>query len=197
MMKSFIFTLLLLGFSAFADSYQDSLRADFIIRDLLPQTDIPRDQWDTCCWTFGPWPATYPVVYPPSEYDSVIWRRDRVITVAKKYIGLPYRHKHTPMMGGMDCSNFTSWVYNYGLGIRFVSNVEDQAEVMGRLLSITEPLQKGDLIYLWSEDHTRISHVAIYIDENHVIDSTGPGVDVRPFDGKYKNRFAWARRVIE
>jgi len=34
--------------------YRKSLSADFPWRDSLPQTEIPRDQWESCCGHWGP-----------------------------------------------------------------------------------------------------------------------------------------------
>jgi len=61
--------------------------------------------------------------------------RERVIAVAMRYIGYGYQHHHIPGLGpparmalegdgvghngkGVDCSNFTGFVYNQGFGIR-------------------------------------------------------------------------------
>ncbi|OGR99322.1 MAG: hypothetical protein A2V88_03850 [Elusimicrobia bacterium RBG_16_66_12] len=118
------------------------------------------------------------------------------MAVALKYVGLPYLHRHIPAMGGLDCSNFTAWVYNYGFGIRLNSNVQRQAETAGRRLGPDEPLRPGDLIFLWNDERSRVSHVAIYVDESTIIDAAGGGVAVRPFSGRYRKRLAWARRVF-
>ena len=199
------FTLLLLGAEAFSQAlsgpsdpeYIASLSADFSQRDQLPQTPYPKNVWESCCGPWGPWPAEFPVVKAPAKYPAIPWKRDRIIEVAKKYIGLPYQHHHIPEQGGLDCSNFTSWVYNYGLGIKLISNIQKQSESAGRQLSASEPLQSGDLLYVYSEDRTRVAHVVLYLDETHIIDSTGPGVKIRIFRGWYKQRWAWSRRILE
>ena len=182
-------------------SYYDSLIADFNYRDTLQETDVPESEWSL--WEpWGPPAAHYPAVAAPSEFDNIKWYRDRVIEVAKKYIGLAYMHKHIPSQGGLDCSNFTSWVYNYGFGIIFTSDVVEQAASSdaGRLLDGAESLAKGDLLFIWNSSFTSISHVAIYIDENTLIDSTIDtvnGVAVRSLSGWYKIYFSHARRIFE
>lgn len=125
-----------------------------------------------------------------------------MLAVAKKYIGLGYRHHHVPGYDGgdgkgLDCSNFTAWVYNYGLGVSMNSAIGTQAETAGRRLSGDEHLRAGDLLFIKSADGTAIAHVVIYIDQLNIIDSTGPGVQIRPFKGWYATRFSHARRVIE
>lgn len=171
---------------------------DFEIRDSLPQTDVPPELWqDARFGEFGPCSLPYPEVVFPSGVDRVAWSRERVIAAAKKWIGVSYKHYHFPNMGGMDCSNFTAFVYNYAFGMRFTSNVDKQAVTVGRRLKSDEKLQPGDLLFRYSEDGTRVSHVEIFIDEDTLIDSTGPGVAIRPFAGIYKTRFAWATRILE
>lgn len=178
-------------------TYSATPTEDFAFRDTLPSTELPKEKWRSCCGSFGPCPQTYPKVIFPFGVDRAAWSRERVIAAAKKWIGLPYAHFHIPEMGGLDCSNFTAFAYNYALGIRFTSNVDRQAETAGRKLAPFERLALGDLLFHWSEDGSRISHVYLYIDENKILDSTGPGIQIRPFSGRYRERFAWARRVIE
>ncbi|MEO6459476.1 MAG: NlpC/P60 family protein [Bdellovibrionota bacterium] len=171
---------------------------DFSFRDSLAQTEVPREDWQLPQYgSWGPCPLTFPRVLADPTRNAPNWSRVRIVEVAKKYIGLPYKHRHIPAMGGLDCSNFTSWVYNYGFGIRFTSNIRKQAAEAGRRLVAGESLVPGDLIFLYDSNHVEIIHVAIYIDEHNIIDSTGEGIKIRSFSGRYKNDVAWVRRVIE
>ena len=187
-----------------------SVTADFEKRDLLPQSDVPQWKWaEMRAW--GPTARKYPEVRVPKGKDPVTWKRARVLAVAKRYIGLLYRHHHIPGWEptpginkktgrGLDCSNFTSWVYNYGLGIKFNSDIAKQADGLlapGRRLEPDEPLAPGDLLFILINDRSRVSHVVIYIDKDHIIDSTGTHVSVRNFRGWYKTHFSHARRIIE
>ena len=98
------------------------------------------------------------------------------------------------------CSNFTSWVYNYGLGNKFSSGLQTQSESAGRKLLVDEKFEKGDLLFISNLSGTAISHVVIYIDEETIIDSTVDsidGVSVRAFKGWYKENIAFARRIVE
>ena len=174
-----------------------TVTGDFALRDSLSQTEKPFSEWQTCCGTYGPCAQPYPAVVFPEGVDRLEWSRIRVVEAAKKWIGLPYKHHHIPAMGGLDCSNFTAFVYNYALGMYLTSWVERQSEEVGRLLDSNEQLQPGDLIFLYSKDFSRISHAAIYVSPTQVIDSTGGGVQLRPFSGWYKENFAWVRRLIE
>ncbi len=194
-----------------------TLTADFAQRDKLPESRLSRKEWYRQDWNYGwgPLAAIYPAVRVPPGCDPTNWKRDRVIAVARKYIGLKYRHHHIPAWDpapsltgetnsapGLDCSNFSSWVYNYGLGIKFTSDVEEQADgakAPGRKLKPNEPLQPGDLMFILVENRSRISHVVIYVDPEHIIDSHGKagGVTEHTPVGWYKTHFAFARRVIE
>ncbi len=193
-----------------------TLTADFVLRDALPQSDTPQSQWYIKNWNngWGPKAATYPTVEVPTGCDGVAWKQARVIAVARKYLGLRYQHHHIPAWNppvgltehadespGLDCSNFTAWVYNYGLGIRFTSDVQDQGEssqAPGRRLAPSEPFAPGDLLFILKQDSSAVSHVVIYIDAQHIIDSSGNnGVTEHGRTGWYKTHFAYARRIIE
>ncbi|MCA9507019.1 MAG: C40 family peptidase [Myxococcales bacterium] len=199
-----------------------SLTSDFSQRDQLPQTDKPKSSWPkydittSGGWEWGPLWKQFPKVSAPAGCDSIRWKRERILAVAKKYVGIKYRHHHilawspeaTPgkaLTGGvgLDCSNFTTWVYNYGLGILFTSDVAQQSVSLkaGRKLRSGENFEPGDLLYIGDSNKSRVVHVVIYVDPDHIIDSTSSstnsGVQVRKFDGWYKSRFMHARRVIE
>lgn len=182
-----------------AEAYRASLTADFPMRDQLPETAHPAPKSEGK-FDWGPKPLTYPPVTVPNGVNPIQWERDRVLAVAEKYIGLPYMHRHIPLQGGLDCSNFTSWVYNYGFGIRLSSNTQRQAEEAGRRLGPKEQFERGDLLFIWGKGKMKIKHVVIYVDQNTIIDSTitqkANGVALRPFRGWYKERFAWARRIF-
>jgi cell wall-associated NlpC family hydrolase len=189
------------------------LTRDFQVRDALAQSDAPQAMWYSHFKQegWGPNAATYPQVTAPPDCDAQGWKRARVLAVAKKYLGLPYRHHHIPAWSppgvgaGLDCSNFTAWVYNYALGMRFTSNITLQAlgaGAPGRRLDHDERLAPGDLIFLYRKDYSSISHVALYLENGFVIDAhncawTGQGVRIREIRGWYASHQAFARRVIE
>jgi cell wall-associated NlpC family hydrolase len=180
-------------FEKLEESY---LTIDSSYRDSLPETLMPLYDWKPEWGKWGPWPRSFPKPQIPEHVDQKSWMRKRVSLVAKKYIGLAYKHRHIPMLGGLDCSNFTSWVYNYGLGIQFPSDIEKQSLQAGRLLSPNENLKIGDLIFIWNKNYTRISHVVLFLGNDLVIDSAKGGVQIRDWTGWRKDRTAWIRRVI-
>jgi cell wall-associated NlpC family hydrolase len=200
------------------NAYQASLTADFAERDRMPQTNTPKADWFKPAWgKWGPYVKKFPAPAIPADVNPVEWKRDRIIEAALHYKGLPYKRlsdgmrAHFPERGcGLDCSNFASWVYNYGLGVLFTSHVDEQingvdSQFTGRKIPRGDELKKGDLVYFKGNPN----HVVIYIDENHIIDSTSgqsEGVDIRdlrlpenkwcrPIPGN--PRFLFARRPIE
>lgn len=173
-----------------------SLTTDFEYRDSLPETFMSLTNWSPTWGKWGPWPRLYPKPTIPNHLKRNEWMRKRVALVSKRYIGLPYKHRHIPVLGGLDCSNFTSWIYNYGLGIFFPSDIEKQSFLAGRLLLPREDLRKGDLIFIWDKNYSRISHVVMYLNGNLIIDSAKGGVKVREWRGWRRTRVAWVRRVI-
>jgi cell wall-associated NlpC family hydrolase len=195
-----------------AQEYHRSLTADFNIRDAMPQTNIPQEDWFKPQYgIWGPPAKKFPVPAIPNGVNASQWKRDRIIEVAKHYKGLKYKNNdgkrgHFPSRNcGLDCSNFVSWVYNYGLGMKLNSDVDNlwSSAAGGRLLAPREAPQKGDLLFFDTDPR----HVVIYIDEHHVIDSTSlrpEGVQVRDIREERNKRyrmtnpkFLGSRRLIE
>lgn len=184
-----------------------SVTADFAVRDQMPQSTSPRRDWYQAGRydSWGPRAARFPQPTIPSGCNAIAWQRARIVAVAKKYIGLPYQHHHIPAWSpaegpGLDCSNFTSWVYNYGLGIHMNSDVVKQSQNIdgiARRLSDGESFAAGDLLYILRQDRSKVSHVVIFIDEDNVIDSHKGSVAVRPFKGWYRTHLSHALRVIQ
>jgi hypothetical protein len=100
---------------------------------------------------------------------------DRVVTEAKKYLGVPYVWGGTDPAKGLDCSGFTQLVYkNLGISIPRVS--QDQAKVGTAVPSLAEA-KPGDLIVLDGG-----GHVGIYVGNGQMIHAphTGDVVKISP-----------------
>lgn len=195
--------LLLLAAPARSACPEGSVDADFAARDAQAQAMGQAPAPDLSGW--GPRPGTFPAPAVPQGCDPLSWKRQRILAVAGHSLGLPYRHHHVPTWEGpdgrgLDCSNFTAWVYNYGLGLRFTSDVHKQAEgpkAPGRRLDPGEPFAPGDLLFILKRDRSQVSHVVLYVDEATIIDSHGAGVALRPFKGWYRSHLSHARRVLD
>jgi len=168
------------------------------------ESEIPVGEWYRAkqrkFGSWGPSPRPYPFPAIANE-KSAEWKRARVIATALRYVGYHYRHHHipdwdppqglhTPAEGepkhagkGLDCSNFTSFIYNQGLGIHLNSDIHKQSEIVqapingsGRILPIKtipeqssfeewkKALKPGDLIYVRSRQQ-KISHVIVWLGE--------------------------------
>lgn len=166
------------------------------------ESEIPFAEWNRPghkkFGSWGPSPRHYP--FPTiANGKSEEWKRARIIATAMRFIGYHYRHHHipdwdppqgfhTPADGepshagkGVDCSNFTSFVYNQGLGIHLNSDINKQsritqAQINGTSRSINiqtlpqqgsyeewlKQLKPGDLIYVRS-NQGKISHVIMWV----------------------------------
>ncbi len=153
------------------------------------------------------------------------WSRERVIATGLRFVGYSYQHHHvpdwdppadwprdpemkTPPGKGVDCSNFTAFVYNLAHGIKPTGTVKDQSELTempgpgpNRVLPVKrielpssyEDFEKnlltGDLLYVKSTSG-KLSHVVIWVGKIGqspdgtplILDSTGTGS--KDSDGK-------------
>jgi len=193
----------------------------------LPRSDprleaaIPYSEWYSLgtrrkFGAWGPFARHFPALQG-SENIPAAWKRERVLAVANNLIGLPYQHHHIPDWDpprdwpwkpvkygrnsrGMDCSDFTSWVYNYGLGIHINTGIGEQANTeqiagpggQGRVDlrvirdengydDLVSRLKSCDLLYI-KNNQGKVGHVIMWLGEHGlspdgsplVIDCTGP-----------------------
>jgi cell wall-associated NlpC family hydrolase len=215
-----------------------SLSMDFVQRDDSLETSPARKDWyrkklfpvQNSSW--GPKAKQYPEVANYRLRDPE-WLRKRIIAVAARYINTQFQHHNLiawappqswPMnpvlpvrLGhqsqGTDSSNFTSWVYNFGLGIEFTGYIEKQSRmtsvkmpdgssskvkaVTGRLFrpdfkKLISRLKMGDLIYISSgKGRQTADHVVIWIGNDQktgewlVIDSLDQVFNSKDSTGSY------------
>ena len=180
--------------------------------------------------SWGPPSAQYPAPTGLAT-QTVAWLQERILVTAEKDLGYDYQHHHIPDWSptppnytnavewpctltngypnayGVDCSDFTAFIYNYGLGIKMTSDVGLQAALTnvpgpggrGRVAvqaiprssyeTLTNQLASGDLLYIRGVAASpEISHVILWLGqcglstngEPLVIDSHGNAV----FDSK-------------
>jgi cell wall-associated NlpC family hydrolase len=120
--------------------------------------------------------------------------RDRVLLGIVSHLGVPYLYGGTGK-NGMDCSAFTSRVYESATGSplpRSTSEQYDRGEDVER-----EDLRFGDLVFFNTTGRSP-SHVGIYIEDDlfaHA--SVTYGVTISSLESSYYNkRFVGARRII-
>jgi len=193
--------------------------------DINLESETPANEWYSArirrkFGAWGPEPRHYPAPFQDFASTSPTWMRERLLAVAQRFIGMPYQHHHVPDWNppadwpwkevaygrnsrGVDCSDFTSWLYNYGLGIKLPTNILTQANAedvpgpsgtgQGRLPvqviqsdnyeNLVSKLKTGDLLYIKKKSEDTVSHVIMWVGEVGrapgkvplVIDSTGSG----------------------
>jgi len=195
--------------------------------DWKDQGEVPYAQWyDPSKQTrWGHWGPSARHYDPPAGFSSksADWLRERVIATGLRFTSYSYQHHHipdweppadwptdseqkTPTGKGLDCSNFTAFVYNQALGIKPTGAVGDQAELTtvpgpgkGRSIPVKrielpadhadyeKTLMTGDLLFIKSS-RGNISHVVLWVGKIGqspegvplILDSTGTGLK----DGK-------------
>lgn len=118
----------------------------------------------------------------------------RIITTAKKYIGVPYKWGGTTPKG-FDCSGFVQYVFN-AHGIEVPRTSSSQYYELTRKVSKSN-LQPGDLVF-FNTSGKGVSHVGIYIGNGQFIHSgTTKGVVIADLFGAYWSQlYLGARRVL-
>jgi cell wall-associated NlpC family hydrolase len=211
-------------------SVKFSFPEEVIIGDLLkgPRSDwrdhatVNFREWDNPAnqTRWGYWGPSMKHFDPPAGLakKSPQWSRERVIATALRYVGYSYQHHHvpdweppadwprdpeqkTPVGKGVDCSNFTGFVYNLALGILPSTGIKQQSEMTeaqgpgaGRKVAVKRielpksyedfpsELLTGDLLFVKS-NRGNVSHVVLWVGKIGeapdamplILDSTGSG----------------------
>lgn len=211
-------------------SVKFSLPEEELIGDLLkgPRSDwkdhasVPfRDWYNPANQTrWGHWGPAMRHFDPPAGLAKKTpqWSRERLIATGMRFIGYSYQHHHvpdweppaewpqdpeqkTPVGKGLDCSNFTAFVYNLALGIKLTGAIGAQAEMTevegpGAVRRVPvkrielpksyedflKELQTGDLLFVKS-NKGNVSHVVLWVGRIGdapdgmplILDSTGTG----------------------
>lgn len=118
---------------------------------------------------------------------------DRLIAVARQYIGTPYYYGGTSP-SGFDCSGFTQYVFSQ-VGINLQRTADAQFG-QGRQVD-SNTLKTGDLVF-FSTYEAGPSHVGIYIGSGRFIHSgSSTGVTVSSLsDGYWRGNYYGATRIL-
>ena len=124
----------------------------------------------------------------------------RVLSTASKYLGVPYTWGGNTPESGFDCSGFTKYVFAKQ-GISLPRTSRDQAR-SGRAVAVDfGAMAPGDLMF-FAEPNEAISHVAMYVGDGEIIQSSSAlhGVvylDLRgPYGAWYLQNMVAVRRVL-
>ncbi|MGC8588769.1 MAG: C40 family peptidase [Hydrogenobaculum sp.] len=117
----------------------------------------------------------------------------KLIEIAKQYLGTPYRFGGTSRYG-IDCSGFTMKVFDK-LGIKLPRTASEQAHV-GKLAINLKP---GDLLFFKTYRKHHPGHVGIYIGHGLMIDASSAygKVVIEPINQPYfKKHFLFAKSLF-
>lgn len=207
-----------------------TFKQDDLIGDLLQgprgswkdQASLPYRDWYDAAYQkrWGHWGPAAKHFDPPAGIASKSpeWSRQRVISTGLRFVGYTYQHHHipdweppadwpkdekqtTPVTKGLDCSNFTAFVYNLALGIKPTGDVQDQSaltaapgpgagrsttvkriELPSKYEDFETTLLTGDLLFA-KNNSGEVSHVVLWVGKIGrspdgvplILDSTGTG----------------------
>jgi len=118
--------------------------------------------------------AAYKRTARPSRHAAALHARrarNRVVMLAWRAVGMPYRWGGSSPRGGFDCSGLTRWVYGHvGISLPHYSVAQWR---YGRRVA-RRALRAGDLLFL-----SGLGHVGIYLGHGAVIHAPRPGARVR------------------
>lgn len=130
-----------------------------------------------------------------SRYAVDRTKGQRVVDIARQYIGVPYVYGGMSP-SGFDCSGLTKYCYaQAGVSI----NRTAAAQTSNGVYVSKAELIPGDLVFFVTNGYN-ISHVGIYIGGGMMIHSPKPGRSVEIVDinsGYYANTYSTARRIFQ
>jgi len=137
------------------------------------------------------------------------WQRT-LLTTAIHYVGYPYVWGGTSPTSGFDCSGFVWRVVKLtpyaGEGslaavLRGRTTYQMSGEVPRSKLVRAPALQPADVMFFGAHGPaskpSEVDHTALYLGNGWIVQSSGQGVTLLPFDGWYTRTFAWARRPLQ
>jgi cell wall-associated NlpC family hydrolase len=127
-------------------------------------------------------------------------RRDPVVSIAMRYLGIRYQWGGASPGTGFDCSGLVQYVFGK-VGVTLVHYAASQYYYPGAVWVSPKRLQPGDLVFFTGSDGTRRSpgHVGIYVDDGYFIDAPHTGSYVRIdslTDPRFANEYVAARRIV-
>jgi hypothetical protein len=126
--------------------------------------------------------------------------RSPVVSIAVKYLGVPYVWGGASPKSGFDCSGLVTYVFAQ-LGLTLPHFAAAQFYSPDAIPVPAPELRAGDLVFFVGSDGTRKmpGHVGIYIGDGYFIDAphTGAFVEIDRLDARrFASGYVGARRVV-
>ncbi len=128
-----------------------------------------------------------PPDFPASPYPFTVGggftdtaRDNPVVSIAIRYLGVPYQWGGASPATGFDCSGLVTYVFGK-LGVSLPHYAASQWYSPDAVWVAPNRLQAGDLVFFTGSDGTRKApgHVGIYLDDGYIIDAPHTGSFVR------------------
>jgi hypothetical protein len=148
-----------------------------------------------------------PPDYPSSPYPFLVSgglapaaRGNAVVSIAMRYLGVPYKWGGAKPKTGFDCSGLVQYVFAQ-LGVFLPHYAAGQYYSSDAVWVAPNRLQPGDLVFFTGSDGTRKApgHVGIYVGDGYLIDATHTGSDVRVDslnEPWFANKYVGAKRIL-
>jgi cell wall-associated NlpC family hydrolase len=126
-------------------------------------------------------------------------RKNPVVSLAMRYIGVRYQWGGATPATGFDCSGLVVYVFGK-LGVSLPHFAASQYYSPGGVWVRPSRLEPGDLVFFTGSDGTRKEpgHVGIYVDDGYIIDAPHTGAFVRIDnlnDPRLANEYVGAKRI--
>lgn len=140
------------------------------------------------------------ITLPKQQTQKWDVQADAIIATGMTQLGVPYVFGAAEPYEAFDCSGFIQYIFNqHGYYLPHSSSMMSQ---IGTSVSVSQ-LRKGDLVFLGGTYQEGVSHVAIYLGNNKVLQAGTKGgvrnVKISTFFGDpyYDAHFWGARRIIK
>jgi hypothetical protein len=127
-------------------------------------------------------------------------RDNPIVSIALRYLGVPYQWGGASPKTGFDCSGLVTYVFGK-LGLSLPHYAASQWYSPDAVWVPPDRLRPGDLVFFTGSDGTRKApgHVGIYVDDGYIIDAPHTGSFVR-IDSlsapTLANEYVGARRIV-
>jgi murein DD-endopeptidase len=152
-------------------------------------------------------PTRPPPDYPASPYPFLAdgslalgAQVNAVVSIAMRYLGVPYKWGGASPQTGFDCSGLVQYVFAQ-LGVSLPHYAAAQYYTPDAVWVAPSRLQPGDLVFFTGSDGTRKApgHVGIYVGDGYLIDAphTGSAVRIDSLNEPwFANQYVGAKRIV-